>query len=119
MWLLLLIIPFSEPITDRCDRCEYNHYYDENGSHVFDQIIFYEWDGEFFSIVDHFVFYGETYPTFSKSPYGDRVIFHHRESKKLHVVTVGETVETWTQYDPEIRDKYLRQYKRRGLRRTP
>lgn len=43
-WLLLAILPPPvEPVEDCCDLVELNHFYDEAGRLVFDQIIFWEW----------------------------------------------------------------------------
>ena len=37
------LTPRESVTSDRVDLIELNHFYDEHGKHVFDQIIFYDW----------------------------------------------------------------------------
>jgi hypothetical protein len=49
MWLgclLVATIPFDDVRQDRVDLVEVNHFYDETGRHIFDQLIFYDWHPE-------------------------------------------------------------------------
>ena len=43
--LILGSIPHDTVMREEVDLIEVNHFYDENGRLVFDQIIFYEWSG--------------------------------------------------------------------------
>ena len=38
--------PLDGAVTDRVDLIELNHFYDEQGKLVFDQVIFYDWCNE-------------------------------------------------------------------------
>ena len=40
------LTPYESVTSDRVDLIELNHFYDEHGKHVFDQIIFYDWSAE-------------------------------------------------------------------------
>lgn len=44
------ILPQAEPIEDRVDLMEVNHFYDEQGRKVFDQVIFYAWNPQRYSV---------------------------------------------------------------------
>lgn len=100
--LLLCIIPFSPIVADHFDVVELNHFYSESGQHLWSQVIWREWDGEGFRIVDWRM--------------ADKVRFEGRTVRigegTLHKVTADEFRETWTQHDPESRG---RDVPRRGL----
>ena len=103
--------------TDQVDLIEYNHLYDEQGRHVLDQLIFYDWSR-------------------SESRYqirdwrlikSKKQVPHRDERRGLYVATWydGDSIrqvravsvrETWTQYDPELVEReFLPKEQRREL----
>jgi hypothetical protein len=104
---------------DRVDLIEVNHFYNERGSLVFDQIIFYDWsaaEGRFHVRAWRLV----------KCP----AQIPHRDGQRGEYVAVwsdGEVLrrvrsdsfrESWTQYDPELLEReYLPKEHRRELNR--
>jgi hypothetical protein len=55
MWIVILLLGMPErdyPLVDRVMLVEVNHFYDEQGRLVFDQVIWYDWDGDRYQIVD-------------------------------------------------------------------
>jgi len=120
LWLLLAlsIVPQQPVIRDRVDVIEVNHFYDEAGRHVFDQAIFWDWsprrrryEARAFRLLKH--------P--SQEPV--RVAFGQyvsiwEDGGGLRRVCAPSRRETWTQYDPELRNRaYLPKDMRRGLTR--
>lgn len=93
-FLLLAIVPYSEVTTDHVDSCEFNHYYDEQGRHVFDQAIYRRWNGEDFAIVDWRLIRSPNQTT------GRKAIWY--DGNCLRKVTANHVYHTWTQYDPEL-----------------
>lgn len=95
--------PFEPIAVEEVDLVEVNHFYDENGKHVLDQLIFYDWS-------DHHSRYEirawrllkkeHQKPTrdFNRDTYnvtwqdGDMI-------RRVHAKAMRET---WTQYDPEL-----------------
>ncbi len=109
--LLLL----TKPVTEHVDLIEQNHFHDENGKPVYDQVIFYEWcasSGKYFvrhwRLLDHKKF-PQCWPLqnhMSGSYYcrwfdDDTKFFFERK------ITSKLFRETWTQVDPERVNKKL------------
>jgi hypothetical protein len=45
--LFILFVPIQDYVLrDKVDLVEYNHFYDENMNHKFDQLIFYDWSNQ-------------------------------------------------------------------------
>ena len=95
--------PLRSIAIDQVELIEYNHFYDEQGRHVFDQLIFYDWSPREsrYQIRDW-----RLIKTVSQAPYFDN-------SREIYVVTWHDDMtlrqvrspllrETWTQYDPEL-----------------
>jgi len=102
---------------ERVDLIEINHFYDEHGKRVFDQIIFYDW-----CPVESR--YQVRAWRLLKSPYQlpqrrweqrDYIASWH--DGDVYRQIIAKTVrETWTQYDPELVEReYLPKEKRREL----
>jgi len=115
MWLLLCVLGGGiEPpaTTDHFAACEINHYYDEHGKHVFDQIIFRDLD----SIRDwRLVKHPDQIPTGRKAIWVDGAC--------LRTVTSTSVYHTWTQAgvtgDPELNERaILPKEQRRQLSRA-
>ncbi len=118
---VLCLNPATDVVSDRVDLVEVNHFYDEQGRLVLDQIIFYDW-----SLVQ--ARYNVRAWRLLKTP----AQIPQRNWKSQEFVAVwhdGETLrrvradllrESWTQYDPELLEQqYLPKEKRRELKRPP
>jgi hypothetical protein len=117
--LTLLVVPRDDVARESVDLVELNHFYDENGRLVFDQVIFWDWsdrDARYqvaaWRLVKHEVQLprpdccGRKFWTVLWQD-GDR----HR------AITAHAYRETWTQYDPELAEReYLPAANRRELR---
>jgi hypothetical protein len=117
--LLLSVVPRDDVSRESVDLVELNHFYDENGRLVFDQVIFWDWserDARYqvaaWRLVKHEVQLprpdccGRKFWTVLWQD-GDR----HR------AITAHAYRETWTQYDPELAEReYLPAANRRELR---
>lgn len=107
----------EDVVEDRVDLIEVNHFFDERGRLVFDQVIFYEWTAT------HGRYQVRTWRLL-KSPAqqpqrdwrrGDYVTVWH-DGDLLRKVRTAAVRETWTQHDPELIDRELLPKEcRRGL----
>lgn len=104
---------------DTVDVIEINHFYDENGRHVFDQAIFYDWCGV---ECRHQVRAWRLVKTPNQIP----ALNHTRglyeatwqDGDVLRKIHAGSVRETWTQYDPELVERTsLPREQRRELHR--
>jgi hypothetical protein len=91
---------------EQVDLIEVNHYYDENGAHLLDQILFYEWDGRearYQVRAWRLLKSPQQYPR----PVADGQTFETtwREAGAMRVVRSSKFRETWTQYDPELLER--------------
>lgn len=119
--LLVAIAPINPLVlTDRVDKIEYNHYHDEAGRPVFDQLIFYDWDSRakrFQVRAWRLVKSPSQIP--QKDHHTDKWYVLWHDTGVLRKVTSNSVTETWTQYDPELGEReYLPQEKRDELRRA-
>lgn len=88
---------------EQVDLIEVNHYYDENGAHLLDQILFYEWDGRearYQVRAWRLLKSPQQYPRPSIDGQGYETTW--REGASMRVVRSPKFRETWTQYDPEL-----------------
>jgi hypothetical protein len=90
-------------VVDEVDLIEVNHFYDEQGRHVFDQIIFYDWCG---IQCRHNVRAWRLLKSPSQRPHrdwdaGGHVAVWH-DGNFLRRVRSHAVRESWTQYDPEL-----------------
>jgi hypothetical protein len=118
--VLLGLTPTEHAKVDRVDLVEINHFYDEQGRLVFDQLIFYDW-----SAVEKR--YNVRAWRLLKSPaqipvrnWKDKdyvAIWHDSKERDVLRKVVAKMIrETWTQYDPELLEReFLPQEKRREL----
>lgn len=116
--------PQDEVATDQVDLVEINHFYDEQGRLVFDQIVYYEWSHEHgrFQVRDWRLLKSSAQIPLRSWRDGVYVSewndFKQRDG--LRRVEAKLIRETWTQYDPELVERgFLPQEKRRELRRIP
>jgi len=118
--ILLLLLAANPPelvARDTVDLIEVNHFYDEHGKLVFDQIIFYDWapdksrfDVRAWRLLKH----SQQLPLWNserriwESIWQDGDAFRHITSQIIR--------ETWTQHDPELVERgHLPKEERRGL----
>jgi hypothetical protein len=104
--ILIASIPFMDVVVDEVDLVEINHFYDGNGRHVFDQLIFYDWDER---AGDHQIVAWRMGKTKSQRPIRDerdglwKTIWHDTQKGDcLRRVNATHFRETRTQYDPEL-----------------
>jgi hypothetical protein len=115
---LMGLSPPEYVVTDRVDVIEINHFYDEHGKLVFDQILYYEWSAAQSR-------YNVRAWRLLKSPAqvpqrdwqrGDFVARFY-DGDALREVRAATMRESWTQYDPELIEReYLPKEQRRELR---
>jgi hypothetical protein len=141
---LLSIIPHDSVFRESFDLVEYNHFYDEYGRLVFDQVIFYDWcedftipaikeerhfetgellvegkDKEVVSRYNVVAWRLVKHPT--QVPYRDWLLGGYsifwQDGEQIRLVNSKNYRETWTQYDPELVERtFLPKEKRRELR---
>jgi hypothetical protein len=114
---LLAYTPTMDVAVDRVDLVEVNHYYDEQGRHVFDQTIFYDWCSEQgrYNIRDFRLMRSTGQMPVRDWSGGGYLSMWHDGSvlRKVHATSFRES---WTQYDPEVEErKYLKREERREL----
>lgn len=111
--------PAENVVSDRVDLTEINHFYDEHGRLVFDQIIFYDWSA---ADSHYHVRAWRLLKTPSQLPSrdwatGDFSALWH-DGDVLRKVRSEATRESWTQYDPELIEReFLPKEQRRELRK--
>ena len=98
--------PRETALEDRVDLVEVNHFHDESGKHVFDQLIFYDWCRR---VCRHQVVAWRLIKGPSPLPRRD---WERRDyactwsdSGVLRSVRAASLRETWTQYDPELAER--------------
>ena len=113
------LVPREDVTSDIVDLIEINHYYDEHGKHVFDQIIFYDWSPS------HSRYNVRAWRLLKKPAqipsrnwkHGDYVAVWH-DGDMLRRVRAQSVRESWTQHDPELTEReFLPKEKRRDLAR--
>lgn len=93
-----------EPIAaERVDLVEVNHFYDENGKHVLDQLIFYDWSDE---KSEYEIRAWRLLKKPSQRPLKDfqrnEYSVTWQDGDTLRRIQAEAMSETWTQYDPEL-----------------
>jgi len=101
--------PGDTILIDRVDLVEVNHFYDEQGRLVFDQLIFYDWEPEKSAYV---VRAWRLLKTRQQIPQRDwsrgdyRVVW--QDGDAMRTVRAQAYKETWTQSDPELINRKYR-----------
>lgn len=114
--ILAALLPTDDVVRERVDMIEVNRFYDDQGRLVFDQLLFYEWDGE-----RHQLHAWRMIKTDNQIPeysHGRKVwSATFKDGDVLRRIDAGYTRETITQYDPELSEReHLPKEKRRELR---
>ena len=111
--------PVEDVVNDQVDLIEVNHFYDDQGRLVFDQVIFYDWS----SIENRYqvrawrlLKHNAQIPRRNWRSGEFESIWH--DGDVLRRVRTKVIRETWTQFDPEILEReYLPKEHRRELRK--
>jgi hypothetical protein len=111
------LTPAEDVACDRVDLVEVNHFFDEHGKRVFDQVIFYDWSpsqSRYQVRAWRLMKSSGQYPTRNWDR-GDWTAVWH-DGEVLREVRAASFRETWTQYDPELVERdYLPKEKRRDF----
>ena len=117
----LCLNPIEDVAVDRVDLVELNHFHDEQGKQVFDQIIFYDWSptrGRYNVLAWRLLKHPSQLPVRDWST-GDYVTVW-RDNAIVREVRAETMRESWTQYDPELIERsFLPKEQRRELRKRP
>ena len=109
--------PQEDVASEQVDLIEVNHFYDDQGRHVFDQVIFYDWED---SHSRHMVRAWRLVKNPAQLPQrnwkdGTYVSIWY-DNDVLRKVQAKSMRESWTQYDPELVEReYLPKEKRKDL----
>lgn len=124
--LLLSIVPTDGFARESVDLIELNHFYDEHGRLVFDQVIFYDWSS---SEARYNVRAWRLVKNPNQLPVQEWIkdaitgtskrtyVCTWQDGEQARQIHSPATRETWTQYDPELVEReYLPKEKRKELR---
>jgi hypothetical protein len=116
--VVLGLNPAEDVARERVDLMEVNHFYDEQGRLVFDQVIFYDWSPEhsrYMVRAWRLVKNPSQLPERDWRDGGYQAVW--QDGEVLRRVRAASMRETWTQYDPELIEReYLPKERRRELR---
>jgi hypothetical protein len=121
--LVLAAIASNPPenvVSDRVDVIEVNHFFDEHGKLVFDQILYYDWskaDSRYHVRAWRLLKSPAQIPQ-KDYQRGDYVATFY-DGDSMRTIRAGNVRESWTQYDPELVEREaLPKERRRELRTT-
>jgi hypothetical protein len=116
--LLLSIVPRDDVARESVDLIELNHFFDEHGRLVFDQVIFYDWseaDARYQCRAWRLVKNPAQLPERDWAS-GNYVAKWQDGEQSRHIISRAIR-ETWTQEDPELIEReYLPKERRKELR---
>jgi hypothetical protein len=115
--LAILPSPFPQAYSECVDLIEYNHFFDEHARHIFDQVIFYDWDQD---EARYNVRAWRLVKNPNQIPVRDWDTGWYSalwsDGEQLRYIRSRSIRETWTQYDPELIEReHLPKEKRREL----
>ena len=112
------ITPQEDVSRDRVDLVEVNHFYDDVGRHVFDQVIFYDWSpADCRHVVRAWRMVKKPGQLPQRNWADGTYAAIWKDGEVLRDVRATSMRESWTQYDPELVEReYLPKEKRRELR---
>lgn len=115
------ISPANTMLKDRVDLIEVNHFYDEQGRFVYDQIVFYDWCPREcrYQLRDwRLIKNGNQIPLQDAKTGEFTAVWSDFKSRNvLRKTTARLFRESWTQYDPELVEReFLPESKRKKLR---
>ena len=97
------IVPHEPVYPDHCDVAEVNHFYDENGRLVFDQMIFWEWCE--YSCRFHVLAWRLWLPGKVVHAAERRGVIVFMDGERLRRVRYDARRESWTQEDLELLER--------------
>src|SRR4051812_20686862 len=112
LWFIYLLTTCSiifadirkdDVIREYVDLIELNHFYDEHGKLVFDQVIFYDWswiENRYNVRAWRLVKNPNQLPQQDLENGGYRAFW--QDGEYMRYISSKEIRETWTQYDPEL-----------------
>lgn len=120
-WAVLGLSPASEVPEEKVDLIEINHFHDDQGRPVFDQIIFYDWSASVgrYQVRDWRLLKSPNQiPLYNARDQEFVAVWNDFKAHDTLRATKAKVVrETWTQYDPELVEReFLPENKRRKLR---
>ena len=119
MTVVFFLFPTDHVAVDQVDLIELNHFFDDRGQLVFDQVIFYDWcssEGRF-QVRDWRLIKSPAQIPRRNWRRGDFLTIWH-DGDLLREVRSKGIHETWTQYDPELVERQnLPKEKRQRLRK--
>lgn len=102
----------ADTLRDQVDVVELNRFYDDEGRHVFDQVIWYDWEIDRHQVTDWRLVKGHEAPQAMNGRWAS--VWY--DNDRLRIVEATSKRETWTQFDPELAEREVRpKEKRRGL----
>ncbi len=112
------IAPQEDVARESVDLIELNHFYDEHGRLVFDQVIFYDWsagDSRYHVRAWRLVKNPSQLPQRDWAGGGYSAMW--QDGEQIRNIRSKSIRETWTQHDPELVEReYLPKEKRKELR---
>jgi hypothetical protein len=109
IFALLLILGSQSTTHDHCDLAELNSFYDCNGRHVYDQVIFYEWSPSLhrYHVRAWVLSDGDKQPQrdYRNGLYVTK--YTERDTSIERTITSTHFRRSWTQIDPERDNKRL------------
>jgi len=117
------LTPVEHTTRDSVDLVEINHFHDEKGRLVFDQIIFYDWCPVQcrYQVRDWRLLKNAAQIPVRDWRTGEYVAIWHdfKDKNTLRTIHTKTVRESWTQYDPELVEReFLAQEDRRELRKS-
>ncbi|MEM7453387.1 MAG: hypothetical protein AAF456_03425 [Planctomycetota bacterium] len=112
--------PPQYTVSEKVDLVEINHYSDSRGNGVLDQAIYYQWSVEHgrFQVVDYKLLKSTAQEPVRDSS-GDYFSVWH-DGHVLRIVQAHSCEQTWTQFDPEHREREKLPHElRQGLAEVP
>ncbi len=111
-------------VTDEVDLIEINHFHDDKGRPVFDQLIYYEWsayESQYQVIAWRMLKTDAQIPHRDWRNGGYVAVWHDSQTGNLLRKIKTQSIRTtWTQYDPELIEReFLAKEKRRELKQAP
>lgn len=110
--LIVLAFPGDPPaiaISSHIDLVEINHYHDYQGRPVFDQLIYYNWDSNArrYNVAAWRLLKDDSQVPI-RNPESGAYSATWFDGKSLRTIHADRRMETWTQHDPENRERVYR-----------
>jgi len=114
------ISPREDVATESVDLVEVNHFYDDQGRLVFDQLLFYDWsndDARYQLRAWRMVKNNSQLPQRNWQTGGYSAVW--QDGDILRKIVSPAARESWTQYDPELTEREFLPKERRKELRSP